>query len=247
MVRAVLFDLWGTLIIDDPDSSERRRLQRIDDARRALADLGFDYDPVDIDAALLAAGTELERIHRSERDISARGRTVLCLRHIDLALPDRIPDDAWPALDAALLTQARAHPPLVIEGAREVLETVRTAGLRTGLVSNAGITPGFVLRDVLAGFGLLPLLERTVFSDEVELSKPAEAIFAHALDELGVGPGEAVFVGDHPHLDVFGARRAGLWVAQVGDMPPDGAGPHARIPSVAALPEVLRELAPTAG
>ena len=89
MLKAVLFDLWGTLIAEDPAAGEARRLLRIQLAREALADAGFDYAAADIEAAFLAAGVEHELLHASERDFTAHGRTVAYLRQLE-GLPTRL-------------------------------------------------------------------------------------------------------------------------------------------------------------
>lgn len=242
MIRAVFFDLWGTLIIDDPESSERRRIHRIARAQEVLGSLGMTYGREDIEAGFMAAEIEHRRIHERGLDVSARGRTVLYLHHVDGGLPDRVPEAAWDALDEAVLTSALAHPPLVMPGADDALRTVKSRGLPVGLISNAGATPGFVLREVLQGFGLLQHFDAAVFSDEVELAKPSAGIFEHALEILGVDAREAVFVGDQPVLDVLGARRAGMWMVQIGHQSAAGEEPHARIALLAELDAALTDL-----
>ena len=92
MIRAVIFDLWDTLIYDDPEISELRSQLRLRSTHETLAAHGHAYELADIEAAFLAAGTELARIHEAERDISTRGRTVLYLRHLDRSLAERLDD-----------------------------------------------------------------------------------------------------------------------------------------------------------
>lgn len=241
-IRAVLFDLWGTLILDDATSAEARSDLRIEQTGATLAALGFPYDRADIVAAFLAAGTELAAIHEAERDLSAHGRTVMYLQHLDDRLGEKLDDAAWKQLDAAVLTPALSHPPAIMLGAADALAAVRALGLPMGLISNAGITPGFVLRQFLDDFGLLKYFDVTVFSDEAEMSKPSSAIFAHALTELDVAAEEAAFIGDQPVLDVFGSRRAGIWTVQLGDVAADGIEPHARIDTLAELVPALVSL-----
>jgi FMN phosphatase YigB (HAD superfamily) len=142
-------------------------------------------------------------------------------------------------MDEVILTPALHHPPGIMEAAAETLASVKALGIPTALISNAGVTPGFVLRRLLYDAGMLAHLDVTVFSDEVEMSKPHPAIFERALDELGFAPEDAAFVGDDPVLDVFGARRAGLWMVQIGDLASVDAEPHARI---GTLPELLPAL-----
>lgn len=243
MIRAVIFDLWGTLVFDEPGTSEQRNQLRLRSAREVLASLGRAYDPADVEAAFLAAGTELERIHATERDISKRGRTVLYMRHLDPSLAEHLDDEAWRALDDAILTPALTHRPPMLPGATQTLAGIKALGLRTGLISNTGITPGVVLARILDDMALMRHFDTAVFSDEVELAKPAPAIFEHALAEMDLAPEEAVFVGDQPVLDVRGARRAGMWMVQIGDLAADGAEPHARINALDELLPALRSLA----
>ncbi|MDP9236162.1 MAG: HAD family hydrolase [Chloroflexota bacterium] len=242
MIKAVLFDLWGTLILDDPASGEARRLLRVESACAALAAAGFPYEAADVEAGFLAAGVEHQRLHEDDLDLSTHGRSVAYLRHVDTTLADRLDDAAWQGMHDAILTPALTHRPAIMPGARETLAAAKSLGLLRGLISNTGITPGFVLRELLDGFGLLEHLDCTVFSDEVEICKPAEAIFVRALEEIGVDAGDAVFVGDQPRLDVFGSRRAGMWCVQIGDLISDGVEPHARISQLDELLPALRAL-----
>ena len=242
VIRAVFFDLWGTLIYDDPAISEQRRGRRVDGTQATLADMGLPYDRADVAAAEIVAGVALEAMHAGEVDISARGRTLLFLRHLDETLPDRLEEDGWLRLDEAILMPALVHRPPIMPHAEETLAAVRALKLPVGLISNTGATPGFVLREILDDLGLLQHLDVTIFSDEVEMSKPSPAIFAHALEQFEVAPYEAVFVGDEPVLDVFGSRRAGMWCVQIGDKPATDAEPHARISALSELVPTLHRL-----
>jgi HAD superfamily hydrolase (TIGR01509 family) len=247
-IRVLLFDLWGTLVVDDagaPATMERRnsaRVRRVRMGSEALHALGFEYDESRIDVAFRAASAEHGRIHADHLDISAEARTVLYLRHLDPALAERLDDDGWRRMHEAILTPALSSPPAVMPGAVEVLAQAKSLGLLTGLISNAGATPGFVLRRIMDGYGLLEHFDHTIFSDEVEVSKPSPEIFAHALEAFGVAPHEAAFVGDQPILDVLGPRNAGIWSIQIGDLAEDGIEPHARIGSLAELVPALRAL-----
>lgn len=241
-LRAVLFDLWGTLVADDPALAERRRAVRTRAARDMLASLGVAVDETAIDTAFASADDEHGRIHAEQRDLTARGRTMLYLRHLDGALPSRLDEAAWQALDRAILEPALVTPPAPVEGAAEALVATRALGARIGLVSNSGTTPGFVLRQILDSHGLLDEFDVTVFSDEQEVCKPAPAIFGRALDALGVRADESAFVGDQPVLDVLGAKNAGLWSVQLGELSEDGIEPDARIGSLDGLLPALRSL-----
>ena len=76
-----------------------------------------------------------------------------------------------------------AHRPDITPGAVEAVRELRARGLRLGLISNTGRTPGRVLRRLLEDADLLPCFDVLVFSDEARVRKPAAAIFRRVLDE----------------------------------------------------------------
>ena len=94
-----------------------------------------------------------------------------------------------------------------------LLDALRRRGLRLALVSNTA-SPEWLLRPVLERQGLLERLDAVALSSEVGKRKPHPAIFERALDELGVAPGQALFVGDRLEADVAGASRVGMKTVQ---------------------------------
>lgn len=58
--------------------------------------------------------------------------------------------------------------------------------------------------------GLDKYFQAIVSADEVGISKPAPEPFMAALERVGVEPGNALHIGDHPSDDVHGARSVGM-------------------------------------
>ena len=108
-----------------------------------------------------------------------------------------------PRLAAILVESLRFE---LIPDVLPALDDLAEAGLRLAVVSNwdAG------LEEVLAGLGVAGRFETVAVSAVVGAGKPHPAIFAHALDALGVPPARAVHCGDQPDADCAGARGAGL-------------------------------------
>jgi pyrophosphatase PpaX len=96
-------------------------------------------------------------------------------------------------------------------GVLEAVRTLHEAGRDLAIVTSKtrdGAHRG--LRH--CGFdGLFPVV---VGADDVERHKPDPAPVRHALELLGVAPGDAVFVGDSPH-DLVAGRAAGVRTAAV--------------------------------
>ena len=94
--------------------------------------------------------------------------------------------------------------------AAATLRALRDRGLRVGLLSNThwprAFHEHFLERD-----GLAALLDVRLYTSEMEFMKPHPSAFRAALDALDVSePSRAVFVGDRPFDDIFGASAAGL-------------------------------------
>src|SRR5579862_6509228 len=92
-------------------------------------------------------------------------------------------------------------------GAVEILAWCRSKGLKTGVLTNGS---SMVQRAKIESLALVPLVDAILIAEEEGVAKPDPAAFERAATQLGVALSQCVFVGDHPHFDVDGARRAGL-------------------------------------
>jgi putative hydrolase of the HAD superfamily len=101
---------------------------------------------------------------------------------------------------------------VVADGALDVLAEARRRGWRTLVVSNWHRA----LHAILETTGLRPHFDHVLVSSEVGWRKPHPAIFERALALAGVAPADAIHVGDSPHDDVQGARRAGIRPVLIG-------------------------------
>jgi putative hydrolase of the HAD superfamily len=129
----------------------------------------------------------------------------------------------WVGLDPAAVRRAgelrmemtcRALVPL--DGAPETIAALRARGLRLGLISNCS-------GDVVEHWERSPfggLFDAVVLSADVGICKPDERIYRLALERLGVGPYEAVFVGDGHSGELAGAEAVGMRAIQVGSYHP---------------------------
>jgi HAD superfamily hydrolase (TIGR01509 family) len=249
-LQAVLFDLWGTLIIDSEHRSAPRALWRAENVRSILAQHSVEFPAEAVHNSLTAGGAALSALHDEGIDLSARGRVHLVLKELEVTAV--LAEEALQDLQTAICSMHPVHRPEVRPGAIEVLRASKERGLATALVSNAGYTTAPSLRVMLDEFGLAPYLDACVFSDELQLAKPNPRLFLEALDCLHVEPQAAAFVGDSPHNDIFGARRAGLLAVQIGhrETPArtgytdnEGARANAYIDSLAELLPAIQALA----
>jgi putative hydrolase of the HAD superfamily len=95
---------------------------------------------------------------------------------------------------------------VLFDDAVQTLETLRPR-FKLGLVTNG---PSRTQRPKIEQFQLINYLDLLIVSEEVGVAKPDPAIFAIALERLGVPASEALFVGDSPEFDLRGAAAAGI-------------------------------------
>lgn len=111
-------------------------------------------------------------------------------------------------------------------------------GYRHGVLTNSSVANQ---DPKLRHLGLRDRFEVLVCAVELGVSKPDAAAFLAACSEMGLEPGEVVYVGDQPEIDARGARDAGLtavWLDRDGTRGPGPDGVH-RIAGLDRLPEVL--------
>lgn len=120
-----------------------------------------------------------------------------------------------PAAMAARFKVARRSYPLYPE-IPALLTSLNGQGYKLGIVTN-GVPD--LQRRKLEGCGLMPHFDAAVASGEIDCGKPDPGIFHHICAQLGVQPQDCVMVGDNPERDVAGAMAAGIasvWVSRNG-------------------------------
>jgi putative hydrolase of the HAD superfamily len=178
-VRAVVFDLWDTLV---------------DWPLEAMAELNARW------AERLGLTTaELERRWREDHVRRNTEPLAACLRALGAV------DGAVDELVALRLDLAR-RVLVPRAGAVETLAELGARGIGRGLVSVCTEDVPLVWPET----ALAAHVDSAVFSATSGLMKPDPRAYAVACEELGVEPGEALFVGDGANDELAGAERAGL-------------------------------------
>jgi len=237
-VRAVLFDLGGTLM--HPRGPWEPVEARADQALvESLLQNGFQVPPD------FAGGFRwrLSRYHR-ERDQSLFETTYFSVLREMLAEHDPRPlSDARvrAALDSLYaVTQSNWE---LDQDAALTLGILESGGYRLGLVSNAGDDKD--VKTLVRRFHIERYFDFILTSAACSYRKPHPRIFELALAHWGLPPGEAAMVGDLLEADILGAQNAGLfsiWYDRAGG-PASTIQPNAIVNRLLDLPELLGGLA----
>jgi putative hydrolase of the HAD superfamily len=185
--RAVIFDLWQTLVPFPTES-----------ANRMYAELAETWgaDPATFHEVWIRGRREREtgpiepHLRSIAEELGLRGdlQAVMTMRR-DWTFRSLVPrDDAVPTL-----------------------EELRRRGHRLGMISACSQD----VPDVWERTPFARLFDSAVFSCSVGFSKPDPRIYDFAANELGVEPGDCLFVGDGANDELPGAEQAGMTALQL--------------------------------
>jgi putative hydrolase of the HAD superfamily len=106
------------------------------------------------------------------------------------------------------------------------------------VISNANGT----VRAKLERVGLAGYFEAILDSHEEGVEKPDPAIFRRAMERTGAAPSGSLYVGDMYHIDVVGAREAGMEAVLLDPADLHADKPVRRMSTIAGLPALLDAL-----
>ena len=197
-IRAVTYDCWGTLLKDhDWEGAMTRRAGALSHA------LGLDES--EANDLLREAWAKHDEAWRQVETFGPGRMASYCLEKRGVG-----DDEILASLTREFEEASLAGGVDAVEGALDTIEALERNNVRIGLICDTGLTPGRVVRELLASHGLLDHLEVQCFSDEVGVPKPGNEIFAKALAELGCRPPEAIHIGDLRRTDIAGALDIGM-------------------------------------
>ena len=207
--RCATFDLWETLIFDEPESDEVRGRMRYEGVQTVLQERGVKLASADLKRAYEESGAKLQEVWDRNEEVPIIDQIRLMIA-LAASRPIAVDPEWIEPLEAAYVDPILSIPPKLSTEAFAVLEAVRDRGYKIGLISNTGRSPGVALRRLLENCGVSKFFDATIFSNEVNRRKPDRTIFDTAAQSLGAENGAIAHVGDNPVADFWGARNAGM-------------------------------------
>jgi putative hydrolase of the HAD superfamily len=211
-IRAVLFDIYGTLVVSASGDIGLAGEQDEESAfRAALAAAGLErpvgVGPHDLKADIRAFHAERRAagVEYPEVDILTIWKSVLGSGEN----PERL----------AVEYECRVNPVWPMPGLAELLSAIRGRGLVLGIVSNAQFYTPLMLEAFLGAplpeLGFDP--ECCAFSYRLLEAKPSTRIYREALEGLerghGISSGEVLYVGNDVRNDIRPAAEVGCRTA----------------------------------
>lgn len=187
MIKAVLFDLDGTLL--DRDASVR----------------GFIDEQYD---RLHTSLGHIQKDHYIHRFIMLDDHGYVWKDQVyqqlvaELNITDVSPDGLLQDYLSHFRDNCVPFPNLIT-----MLEVLKQKSIRLGMITNG---KGQFQMDAIEALGLRPFFDVILISEWEGMKKPNLEIFQKAVKKLQVQADECLFVGDHPVNDVKGAKDAGM-------------------------------------
>jgi HAD superfamily hydrolase (TIGR01549 family) len=210
-IRAITFDLWDTVFIDDSDEPKRaaQGLAPKPVERRNLVHQFLErHEPISteqVELAYNAVDAAFYHVWYSQNITwTVRERLSVLLKALKRDLPEAEFDELVRLHEEMELA---VRPDLAV-GIAEALQNLH-GKYRMGVISDAIFSPGRALRQLLAHYDILKFFEAFVFSDEIGCSKPNAVLFKAAAKALGVKPCEIVHIGDRELKDIEGPHAVG--------------------------------------
>jgi putative hydrolase of the HAD superfamily len=223
--RAVIFDLYGTLVENFPSSRSREVLSRM------AATLGV---PTAEFSALWtkAYGDRMTGRHKSSQS---------CITNICQSLGMKPTQKQIEKAAAIKAEMTHAEVCSCLEGAVEVLQYLKDNGYKTGLISNCSMETVNVWPKTL----IAPLIDKPVFSSVEGVMKPDPRLFQIAMERLNVRAAECLYIADGMSRELETASKLGMQAVLV-QVPHDSEYEHDREKwrgdTISSLKEIIKLL-----
>jgi len=188
VIKGVLFD-FGGVFTDSPFEAFAKYAATIGATREQVDDIVFGGYGTDTDHPW-------HQVERGEITLEAARDGILALGE-----KQGLVVDIWQVFMAMSENQGGLRQDLV-----EHVRHLRDAGLKTGIVTNNIVEFREHWRAMLPVDELFDVI---VDSSEVGVRKPSPAIFATALEQIGIAAEEALFLDDYPG-NVVAAQELGM-------------------------------------
>ena len=204
MTKAITIDFWNTLV--DASGGEARDSCRRNSLRNAMLHVGREISDAEISSAFDKVHERFEHVWKNDRRTLTTDEMVSTMWiHFGVEIPPEQHASVVRDFERSILF----GQPKLLAGAKESL-AILSRKYVLALISDTAFSPGYVLTELLEGYGVRKYFSAFSFSDETGCSKPDARAFRTVLDQLHVSAVEAIHVGDIERTDIAGAKALAM-------------------------------------
>ena len=205
MLKIVSLDLWDTIIEDDPNLEEKRGEIRIKKLYEYLSPLNISIK--DVRKAYQKMSDWLFSTQKkTQKSINVSQQIYFIFKEFGIIPNSLVLEDIKMSYESAIFE----FPPKVVDNVYEFLEKLKRLNLKLCILSDAGRTPGWALKEILNKYKLINFFDKIFFSDEIGYVKPNKNTFNKIIKEFNVKKEEVVHIGDSIEKDIIGAKEFGI-------------------------------------
>ncbi|MEH6630131.1 MAG: HAD family hydrolase [Halopseudomonas aestusnigri] len=212
MIKAITFDLWDTIVDDDSDEPKRaaKGLRTKKEERRHIVWSALnEVEAIDLETVNLAYDVADASFNIVWKELFINWTVEQRINAILNGLGRRLPEELFNRVVKETGDMEVTIAPNAIEGVKEALADLANR-YKLCIVSDAIVTPGTGLRQILEDYDLKQYFSGFAFSDEVGHSKPHRSMFDTAANQVGVKVEEMLHIGDRDHNDIKGPHALGM-------------------------------------
>lgn len=184
MIKAVLFDFWGTLV-ENGEYSPLKQTFSILGARMRYGVFVPKFE-----------GAAMTKKFETPEDVFLSACKTM-----------RLPVNEETIERIVSIWQKNAMKAKIFPETKEVLEALKKKGLKLAIITNS---PCFFTANVIESLGLKKYFDEIIYSYDVGIIKTNPRIFDMAAKRLGVSKEEILMVGDSKETDIYGAEKANV-------------------------------------
>ncbi|GAG66762.1 unnamed protein product [marine sediment metagenome] len=223
-IKAVIFDLWGTLVKDENIDESKKFLNKLNKIYLSIKSINSVYNYL----------YKLSKKPSTELNIALPGRINFISKFfkiIKIEYQESLKRQEQIELDKVFnrifnsfnikLNNSQSTEVLgeyykswsnmtkLYDDVLPTLIYIHDKGIKLALISNT-IFEGKLHDSDLKRLGIFKYFDFTIYSSDVGVRKPEPKIFKVVLEKLKVSPDEAIFVGDRLYDDIKGAKSVGM-------------------------------------
>lgn len=205
MLKLVSLDLWNTIIEDDPKLEEKRGEIRVKKIFDYLLFLNISFEEVKKAYESMSVWL-FETQNKTLRSINTTKQIFYIFKQFNAYPNPIVLNDIKKTYESAIFQ----IPPSLVDGVEELLIKLKKLNLKIAILSDAGRTPGWALRETLNRLNISKYFDKMFFSDEIGYVKPNKNSFKCLIKEFNVKKEEVVHIGDSLEKDIIGAKNFGI-------------------------------------
>ncbi|HOO96199.1 MAG TPA: HAD family hydrolase [Caldisericia bacterium] len=235
-IKGVIFDLWDTLVFDEPSIEEERRIERIDRMYDVLVKSGHIISREQLAFAYNGVDSMIAKQAKEYKALTILEQINIILEIIRLKIGKNVLARLQDAYNRPNISRLSPE----VQGARKLVERL-SRRYRLGLISNTERSSGEHIMQAYPS--LLGRISVTYFSDVRKFRKPHPKTFFTVATELDLDPAECVMIGNSEQDDCMGAIECGM-KAILFASPRLGVSSNfkPRVSSLEEIPELIQKL-----